>query len=113
MNASNPVALALRMELTPPKKRAYMSAITTSTRNLSWGFSTRLTGPLYDQEQYLLPFWFTLICYTSSTILFAIFFHNIESDATENNQKENQPGTSKRGGRKKLDDRPLPKSTKK
>jgi len=78
MNAGQPVNSNLRMELVPSSWRPNMSAINISARQLAWSLSTQITGPLYDQGVYLLPFWFTLACYTGSTILYALFFHDAE-----------------------------------
>jgi len=78
MNAAQPVNSNLRMEMVPSSWRPNMSAINISARQLAWSLSTQITGPLYDQGIYLLPFWFTLVCYTGSTILYALFFHDAE-----------------------------------
>ena len=78
MNAAGPVDSTLRMELVPSSWRPNVSAVTGAAWNLAWSLSTQITGPLYDQGVYLLPFWFTLACYTGSTILYALFFHDAE-----------------------------------
>jgi MFS family permease len=78
MNASGPVDNTLRMELTPESYRPQMSAISSFAWNLPWAFSTLVTGPLYDQGLYLIPFWFTLTSYSTSTIFYALFFRKIE-----------------------------------
>jgi len=78
MNASGPVDNALRMELTPEAYRPQMSAVSSFAWNFPWAFSTLVTGPLYDQGLYLIPFWFTLTSYSAATILYATFFRNIE-----------------------------------
>ena len=78
MNAGGPVDRALRMELTPEVYRPQMSAITSFGWNFPWAFSTLVTGPLFDQGLYLIPFWFTLTSYSIATLLYASFFRNIE-----------------------------------
>jgi MFS family permease len=78
MNAGGPVDRALRMELTPEAYRSQMSAVSSFGWNLPWAFSTLVTGPLFDQGLYLIPFWFTLTSYSISTLLYASFFWNIE-----------------------------------
>lgn len=78
MNASHPMNNALRMEIVPKSWRPNMNAIHTAAHRLTRSFSIQVTGPLFDQGQYLLPFWFTLACYTASTGLFAVFFRGAE-----------------------------------
>ena len=78
MNAAAPVDRALRMELTPEDYRPQMSAVASFGWNFPWAFSTLVTGPLFDQGLYLIPFWFTLTSYSIATILYASFFRNIE-----------------------------------
>jgi predicted MFS family arabinose efflux permease len=78
MNASGPVDRALRMELTPEAYRPQMSAVSSFGWNFPWAFSTLVTGPLFDQGLYLIPFWFTLTSYSISTVVYAAFFRNIE-----------------------------------
>ena len=78
MNASGPVDRTLRMELTPESYRPQMSAISSFGWNFPWAFSTLVTGPLFDQGLYLIPFWFTLTSYSVATFLYATFFWNIE-----------------------------------
>jgi MFS family permease len=78
MNAGGPVNAALRMELTPEEWRPNMEAVNMFAWNLPWAFSTLVTGPLYDLNLYLVPFWFTLTSYSASTVLYAAFFWNIE-----------------------------------
>jgi MFS family permease len=78
MNASHPMNNALRMEMVPRRWRPNLNAIHTAAHRLTRSFSIQVTGPLFDQGQYLLPFWFTLICYTASTGLYAVFFRGAE-----------------------------------
>ncbi len=78
MNASGPVDRTLRMELTPEAYRPQMSAISSFGWNFPWAFSTLVTGPLFDQGLYLIPFWFTLTSYSAATVLYAGFFWKIE-----------------------------------
>lgn len=78
MNASAPVGNALRMELTPEHLRPQMSAVSMFAWNFPWAFSTLVTGPLFDQQLYLIPFWFTLTSYTTATLLYSAFFWKIE-----------------------------------
>jgi MFS family permease len=78
MNAATPVDNALRMEMVPKNWRANMSAVTGFAWNLPWSLSTQVTGPLLDQGQYLLPFWFTFTSYAVSTILYGFFFRGAE-----------------------------------
>ncbi len=78
MNASGPVDNALRMELTPEAHRPQMSAVASFAWNFPWAFSTLVTGPLFDQGLYLIPFWFTLTSYSASTLFYLTFFWNIE-----------------------------------
>jgi MFS family permease len=85
MNASSPVDNTLRMELVPEYFQPSMSAISSFAWNFPWALSTLVTGPLFDLQLYLVPFWFTLMCYSTSTTLYAIFFWNIEK------QQKSQP----------------------
>lgn len=78
MNASSPVDTTLRMELVPEYFQPTMSAISGFAWNFPWALSTLVTGPLFDLQLYLIPFWFTLTCYSTSTALYAAFFWNIE-----------------------------------
>ncbi len=78
MNASGPVDQALRMELTPELYRPQMSAVSSFAWNFPWAISTLITGPLFDQGLFLIPFWFTLTSYSVSTVLYAGFFWKIE-----------------------------------
>jgi MFS family permease len=78
MNAAGPVDNTFRMEMVPESFRANMSAISSFAWNFPWAISTRITGPLFDLGLYLLPFWFTLTCYCSSTMLYAVFFWKAE-----------------------------------
>lgn len=78
MNASHPMNNALRMEIVPKSWRPNMNAIHTAAHRLTRSLSIQITGPLFDQGQYLLPFWFTLGCYTASTGLYAMFFRGAE-----------------------------------
>ncbi len=79
MNAAMPVDNTLRMESVPRRWRANMSAISSFSWNLPWAISTQITGPLFDQGLYLVPFWFTFACYSFATLLYTIFFRGIES----------------------------------
>ncbi|MFX1564122.1 MAG: MFS transporter [Promethearchaeota archaeon] len=90
MNATGPVDRTLRMELVPSNWRPNMSAVTGFSWNFPWAISTQLTGLLYDQGAYLIPFWFTLSCYSFSTLLYAIFFHNIEQHPSQNKDEKNR-----------------------
>ncbi|MFX1562921.1 MAG: MFS transporter [Promethearchaeota archaeon] len=90
MNATAPVDNTLRMESVPSNWRANMSAISGFAWNFPWAISTQVTGPLYDQGAYLVPFWFTLSCYSLSTLTYAIFFHGIERCQKEELEEKNQ-----------------------
>ncbi len=78
MNASNPVNASLRMELVPSRWRPLMSSVHMAAMGFSRATSVQIAGQLFDQELYLLPFWFTLSCYTTSTILYGLFFLKAE-----------------------------------
>ncbi|MFX1474233.1 MAG: MFS transporter [Promethearchaeota archaeon] len=78
MNASMPVNSALRMEIVPKGWRPNLNAIYSAADRLTRSFSTQVTGPLFDQGQYLLPFWYTLGCYSVSTVLYGLFFRGAE-----------------------------------
>jgi len=78
MNASGPVDSTLRMELVPESWRPTMSAVSSFSWNFPWAISSLITGPLFDLQLYLIPFWFTLASYSASTIFYAMFFWNIE-----------------------------------
>jgi len=78
MNAATPVDQTFRMEMVPNNWRANTSAITGFAWNFPWSLSTQVTGPLLDQGQYLVPFWFTLTSYAASTVLYGVFFRGEE-----------------------------------
>ena len=78
MNAATPVDNTLRMELVPKNWRANLSAVTGFAWYLPWSLSTQVTGPLLDQGQYLVPFWFTFTSYGVSTALYGLFFAGSE-----------------------------------
>jgi MFS family permease len=78
MNAAGPVDNTLRMELVPESWRPTMSAVSSFSWNFPWAISSLITGPLFDLQLYLVPFWFTLTSYSASTIVYATFFWNIE-----------------------------------
>jgi MFS family permease len=95
MNASGPVDQTLRMELTPEAYRPQMSAVSSFAWNFPWAFSTLVTGPLFDQGLYLIPFWFTLTSYSISTLLYASFFRNIEKRQRKLLAPKVTPGSNK------------------
>ncbi len=74
MTAAIPIDGALQMELVPTSWRTHLSAMITFSFNLALAFSVQITGQLYDLGLYLLPFWFTLICYSIGTALYVIFY---------------------------------------
>lgn len=78
MTAGIPIDSTLQMELMPESWRMHLSAIITFALNITWAISVQLTGQLYDLGLYLLPFWFTLICYTVGTVLYGVFFYKPE-----------------------------------
>lgn len=78
MNAAGPLDDTLRMELVSPGWRPRMSAAGGFAWNITWAFSTQVTGPLYDRSVFLLPFWFTLTCYSAGTLLYGLFFRRAE-----------------------------------
>ncbi|MHA2428829.1 MAG: MFS transporter [Candidatus Hermodarchaeia archaeon] len=90
MNAGGPVDRTLRMELTPEHWRPNMEAVTSFGWNFPWAFSTLVTGPLFDLELYLVPFWFTLTSYSAATVLYAAFFWNIEKRQRKSTTKTNK-----------------------
>lgn len=83
MNAAGPLDDTLRMELVPAKWRPGMSAAGGFAWNITWAFSTQVTGPLYDRSVFLLPFWFTLACYSLVVVLYGLFFRGAERRAAE------------------------------
>jgi len=74
MTAAIPLDDALKMELVPRSWRTPMSAIIIAVFNASIALSVQITGQLYDLGLFLLPFWFTLICYSVGTALYAFFY---------------------------------------
>jgi MFS family permease len=90
MNAAMPVDNTLRMESVPQRWRANMSAISSFSWNFPWAISTQITGPLFDQGFYLVPFWFTFTCYGFSTILYMFFFRGIEAQLAKEKTEANQ-----------------------
>jgi MFS family permease len=74
MTAAIPIDGALQMELVPRSWRTPMSAAITAVFNATLAYSVQITGQLYDLGLYLLPFWFTLICYSVGTTLYAFFY---------------------------------------
>ena len=90
MNAGGPVDRTLRMELTPENWRPNMEAVTSFAWNFPWAFSTLVTGPLFDLELYLIPFWFTLTSYSAATLFYAAFFWKIEELQGKSTQNKNK-----------------------
>lgn len=90
MNAGGPVDRTLRMELTPENWRPNMEAVTSFAWNFPWAFSTLVTGPLFDLELYLIPFWFTLTSYSAATVFYAVFFWKIEELQLKSTQNKNK-----------------------
>jgi MFS family permease len=74
MTAGIPIDGALQMELVPISWRTHLSAMITFSFNFALAISVQITGQLYDLGFYLLPFWFTLICYSVGTILYFLFY---------------------------------------
>jgi MFS family permease len=77
-NMTGPVNNSFRMEMVPNHWRAYLSSVTSFAWNFPGVVSTQITGPLFDADLYLLPFWYTLICYSASTVLYWVFFRKSE-----------------------------------
>ncbi|MFX1300272.1 MAG: MFS transporter [Promethearchaeota archaeon] len=95
MNAGGPVDRTLRMELTPENWRPNMEAVTSFAWNFPWAFSTLVTGPLFDLELYLIPFWFTLTSYSAATVSYAAFFWKIEERQRKSTVNKNKNGVSR------------------
>ncbi|MFX0169965.1 MAG: MFS transporter [Candidatus Hodarchaeota archaeon] len=74
MTASIPIDGALQMELVPQSWRTHLSAVITFFFNAALAISAQITGQLYDLGLYLLPFWFTLICYSIATALYGFLY---------------------------------------
>jgi predicted MFS family arabinose efflux permease len=74
MTAAIPIDDTLKMELVPRSWRTLMSAVIIAVFNAAIAFSVQITGQLYDLGLYLLPFWFTLICYSIGTAMYAFFY---------------------------------------
>jgi MFS family permease len=74
MTAAIPIDGALQMEIVPRSWRTPMSAVITAVFNAALAVSVQITGQLYDLGLYLLPFWFTLICYGIGTAMYAFFY---------------------------------------
>jgi MFS family permease len=74
MTAAIPIDGALQMEIVPRSWRTPMSAVITAVFNAALAISVQITGQLYDLGLYLLPFWFTLICYSIGTAMYAFFY---------------------------------------
>ena len=87
MNAAGPVDGTLRMELVPESWRPTMSAVSSFSWNFPWAISSLITGPLFDLQLYLVPFWFTLTSYSASTLVYATFFWNIEKRQRRTQEK--------------------------
>ncbi len=83
MNAAMPVNTTLRMELIPSRWRPNLAALNQAAQSFGRATSVQVTGQFFDQGQYLLPFWLTLIFYGVQVILFAIFFGNAEMKLAE------------------------------
>ncbi|MFX0169568.1 MAG: MFS transporter [Candidatus Hodarchaeota archaeon] len=78
MNSGMPVGQTLRMELVPRRWRSNLAALNMSAQGFGRATSVQFVGQLFDQGQYLLPFWLTLIFYGLQVVLYAIFFRNAE-----------------------------------
>jgi MFS family permease len=83
MNMTGPVDNSFKMEMVPHRWRAYLAAVSSFAWNFPWAISTQITGPLFDANLYLLPFWFTLVCYSTSTVLYGLFFRKSEKRLAE------------------------------
>ncbi|MFX1474977.1 MAG: MFS transporter [Promethearchaeota archaeon] len=83
MNMTGPVDSGFKMEMVPHRWRAYLTSVNSFAWNFPWAISTQITGPLFDADLYLLPFWFTLACYSASTVLYAVFFRSSEKRLAE------------------------------
>jgi len=78
MNMASPASSALRMEVVPSSWRPSLNAIYSAADQFGRSVGVQVTGQLYNQSQYLLPFWFMLTSYAAATSLFAVFFRHIE-----------------------------------
>ncbi len=83
MNMTGPVDNSFKMEMVPNRWRAYLTSVSSFAWSFPWAFSTQVTGPLFDADLYLLPFWYTLICYSTSTVLYWMFFRKSEKRLTK------------------------------
>jgi MFS family permease len=82
MNSGMPVGQTLRMELVPRRWRSNLAALNMSAMGFGRATSVQFAGQLFDQGQYLLPFWLTLVFYSTQVVLYAIFFRKAEITPT-------------------------------
>ena len=74
MNMSSPVYQTFVMEHVEPPARATVASLVSMAWNFGWAFSPTLSGYLQVQYGFGPPFLGTIILYTSSTIMYYIFF---------------------------------------
>jgi len=88
MNSGMPVGQTLRMELVPRRWRSNLAALNMSAQGFGRATSVQFAGQLFDQGQYLLPFWLTLVFYGTQVLLYGIFFRKLDIEPhNPSNQK--------------------------
>ena len=92
MNASNPVGASFRMEIMPTRWRPNFAAAHTAVTQFGRSTSIQISGQLFDQGLFQLPFWYTLGLYSAGVTLYALFFWRTEEELEEE-QKEKVPAT--------------------
>lgn len=79
MNSGMPVGTTLRMELVPRRWRSNLAALNMSAQGFGRATSVQFAGQLFDQGEYLLPFWLTFGFYGSQVVLYALFFSKLDT----------------------------------
>jgi len=79
MNMCNPIASALLLGLVNEEERASANSIWITCWNVPNAVSRQLAGYLIKHYSFEAPFFLCAILYTSSTLLFYVFFKRFEA----------------------------------
>jgi MFS family permease len=78
MNMAGPIVRALVMNLTDPSERSTVSAFVSIAWSLPNSATPSIGGYLLQHVSLSIPFFLTALFYAAATLLFYIFFRNIE-----------------------------------
>jgi len=80
MNMSTPIASAFALEMSPKKEQGIINAMLMLSWSLPWSLSTLLGGKLIQNYGFYASFISTSILYLLSSVLFYLFFRNVEQE---------------------------------